>query len=296
MGAQGWEFRAESPRRGGRGGALSRVTASVPLPRPSLCDGPAPARRGSCRSRRGPGLSAAGLSAAHSAVRPAPHKATGRGCGMLRGGARTRAGRARCRGGMLGPGHPARAWGPDVPACRPRSPCQPPPPPDLRHPACPARCPPGTPEGKDTAQALGLCVQGSGSECPRQGACGLCRAGHRHRSWVVPARAWAGPRPTRAAGPQASICQTGVGFALWFPVSALQQNERWRPGCEFFSKPVRPLNAGASSGRCARQSKQLATPGSSPSLKQNPASGRQGRGAGRAEWQGRLPDPGRGLQ
>lgn len=95
------------------------MTASVPLPRPSLCDGPAPARRGSCRSRRGPGLSAAGLSAAHSAVRPAPHKATGRGCGMLGGGARARAGRARCRGGMLGPGHPARAWGPDVPACRP---------------------------------------------------------------------------------------------------------------------------------------------------------------------------------
>lgn len=54
-----------APGEAGGGGRLSRVTASVPLPRPSLCDGPAPARRGSCRSHRGPGLSAAGLSAAH---------------------------------------------------------------------------------------------------------------------------------------------------------------------------------------------------------------------------------------
>lgn len=74
-----------APGEAGGGGRLSRATASVPLPRPSLCDGPAPARRGSCRSHRGPGLPAAGLSAAHSAVRPAPHKATGRGCGMLGG-------------------------------------------------------------------------------------------------------------------------------------------------------------------------------------------------------------------
>lgn len=46
-------------------------------------------------------------------------------------------------------------------------------------------------------------------------------------------------------------CQTGVGFALWFPASALQENERWRPGCEFFSKPMRSFSAGPSSGRGA---------------------------------------------
>lgn len=115
---------------------------------------------------------------------PAPRKATGRGCETLAERGRASAGGAWRQGGMLGPGHPARAPGPDVPVGWLRTPCPPPSPLGLRDPACPAGCPPASEEGKEAALGLWVILASPGLgiwavDADEGRVCGLCRGAHR---------------------------------------------------------------------------------------------------------------------
>lgn len=150
------------PQRSARGEFKCPCRLHPPPPNGS---GNRPPRRGTCKSHREavPGggrnrVSVPGLRAACFVASPAPRKATGRGCATLTRSQRGRvsAGGARCQGGMLGPRHPARAWGPDVPAGRLRSPRPAASPLGLCDPVHPAGCPPGSQEGKEVVPPLGF--------------------------------------------------------------------------------------------------------------------------------------------
>lgn len=117
-----------------------------------------------------------------------------------------------------------------MPAGQPQSPCLLPSPPDFRGPAQPVRCPPGSQEGKEAAQALGLWVilasLGLGIQAlsaDGRGVCGLCRAA---QIQVPGSPCEFLGKSLLPLGLSFSICQMGVRLIPWFPMSALQQKDK----------------------------------------------------------------------